>query len=229
MNCSSLRISLYLISVSHNPLDVQLNLYLCSASMFSPVGTVASGTTLPTVPTATQPIVLPLPRELLQLESSSAIPQAVIDHHVSPSIEDSIRLIHELLGILETEATCANFFQERGMGLRRIARSIRYLEKVPNCTLVGLSCDPFTYRGENHDYIIPKDGDGYICLKRQTSLRITTHLDEESNLHAAVADAVPAVMGRPQMLGIVYGIGFSFFCHYFMMHNYPPLLASLRY
>jgi hypothetical protein len=79
-------------------------------------------------------------------------------------------LIHELLGVSETtlasEATCANFFQEIvkcGMGLRRVARSIRYLEKVPNCneipndlltlgrTLVGLSCGPFVYSGKDHN------------------------------------------------------------------------------
>jgi hypothetical protein len=157
------------------------------------------------------------------------VPQAVLDNYGSCSTTHTIVPIHEVLGVSEImllpEATRVNFFQEIlkcGMGLRRAARSIRYLEKVPNRdeipnellslgrALVGLSRGPFIYSKDN-TLIIPEDEDGYTWLDPHTCLRITTHLDDEKNLRATITEIVKAVMERPNMQGIVYGIGFSLF------------------
>jgi hypothetical protein len=157
------------------------------------------------------------------------VPQVIIARYGSVSTEDASMAIHHLLGISETllapEATCVHFFQQmirRAMELLHIGRSVRYLEKVPNRdeipnrlltlgrTIAGLSCQPFLYGNSGHAHISAKDEDGFTWLRPDLCLLITTHLDDQRNLQAAVADLVKVVQER-HTNGVVYGIGFSFF------------------
>lgn len=162
--------------------------------------------------------------------SPPLVPQTIIARYGSVSMEDASVGIHSLLGISEMpsapEANWIYFFQEMircALELGRVARSIRYLEKVPNRdeipnslltlgrVMVNLSCGPFVYSDTGHAHISPKDEDGFSWLRPQICLRITTHLDDERNLQVAVVDLVRAARERPHMKGVVYGIAFSFF------------------
>ena len=148
---------------------------------------------------------------------------------------DAIVPIHELLSISETmsagETARLGVFQEivqSAMRLRRIARSIRYLEKASNRdeipidmstfgrALVGISHRPFIFIDDDDDHhhhhrnhVSPADENGYTWLGPRTVLRLTTHLDDEKNLQATVMDLVMAAVQRPIVGGIAFGIGLS--------------------
>ena len=143
--------------------------------------------------------------------------------------------IHELLGIKETLSTpenmrvqvyqviigCSMAFHIYGYSFRALG-AVLNAEGIPTDLvelgrfLVALAIRPMAYTlrpaPSQFRYRVEHGSDGVVWPLPRTCLLITTHLDDDHNLKAAIVKLVDAAKDRSKVTrGIIHGIAFSFY------------------
>jgi hypothetical protein len=137
------------------------------------------------------------------------------------SIDELLRIPAALSSIERTHTKFMELLVTGCMGASGVGHHVRLLENVPHRNqippymlklalslvtfavgppLPSLPCRPCTTSGWD-----------YIWIRKDVCLRITTHLDDEANLQAAVSDLVQHINATKEKSGVVYGVACSIF------------------
>ncbi|KAF8465796.1 hypothetical protein DFH94DRAFT_352945 [Russula ochroleuca] len=137
------------------------------------------------------------------------------------SFHDLLRIPIALSSIEQARTALVELLVTRRMAEHDVGHNLRVLENVPDrehiskrmlelaLSLVNFAVGPPISPPPRiiRDNIL-RD---FIWIREDVCLRITTHLDDEDNLHASIGDLVHHINTTPDKVGTVYGIAYSIF------------------
>lgn len=153
-------------------------------------------------------------------------PKSLIAYNSCPN-RSSTSSIHELLRIpmalssIERARTAlVELLVARCMPGAVVGHDVRVLESVPDCDHISQSVIDLALSLVNFAVGPPipelpcnprSDTRDFIWVRKDVCVRITTHLDDEDNLHASIGDLVHHINTTRDKMGTFYGVACSIF------------------